>query len=211
MFDIVVGGLGWVLLLPVMGVIALLVWVTSGRPVLFRQLRVGRGGRDFWMLKFRTMTVRSGSEKGAFDAGSTSRVTPLGRILRRTKLDELPQLWNVVRGDMSLVGPRPEVRRWVEVYPHRWGRVLSVRPGITDPASVRFRNEEEILAASADPIRAYQETILPAKLDAYEAYVEKRSFRGDLRILAQTVVAVLLPSSASTSPNAGTHQGEGAP
>jgi lipopolysaccharide/colanic/teichoic acid biosynthesis glycosyltransferase len=117
-------------------------------------------------------------------------VTRVGKLLRKTKLDELPQLWNVLVGDMSLVGPRPEVRKWVEAYPDRWSKVLAVRPGITDPASIEFRNEEELLAAAPDPKTCYRDVILPRKLDLYEEYVETRSFWGDVGILLKTVWAV---------------------
>lgn len=137
------------------------------------------------------MTNLAGAEKGSFDAGSSRRVTNVGRILRRTKMDELPQLWNVLKGDMSLVGPRPEVRKWVEVYPERWSEVLTVRPGITDPASIVFRHEEEILARSENPEAAYRDEILPRKLDLYQQYVRTRSFGGDLLILMKTLVALL--------------------
>ena len=137
------------------------------------------------------MTVRRDSELGSFDAGNAVRVTPFGRFVRRTKLDELPQLWNVLRGDMSMVGPRPEVRRWVNEYPERWARVLRVRPGITDPASIRFRNEEELLAAAEDPQRLYREVILPEKLGHYELYVANWSLLGDLGVLVKTLFAVV--------------------
>ena len=152
---------------------------------------MGLCGRDFVLLKFRTMTVRAGSEAGTFDAGDTSRVTRIGRYLRATKLDELPQLWNVVVNDMSLVGPRPEVRKWVEAYPERWAVVHAVRPGITDPAAIVFRHEEKLLAASTDPERMYRERILPCKLDLYEAYIRTRSFWGDFVILWRTFAAVI--------------------
>lgn len=188
----VVGALaGLVVLSPLLGLMWLAVVAESGLPGLFRQCRAGLGGRDFMLFKFRTMTVRKGTEQGSFDAGSAARVTRVGAFLRKTKLDELPQLWNVLKGDMSLVGPRPEVRKWVEAYPERWARVLTVRPGITDPASIEFRNEEDILAASPDPERTYREVILPRKLDLYEEYVRTRSFWGDVGILLKTVWAVV--------------------
>ena len=148
------------------------------------------------MFKFRTMTVRSGSEKGAFDAGDASRVTKVGRFLRATKLDELPQLWNVIRGDMALVGPRPEVRKWVEVNPERWAIVHAVRPGITDPAAILYRDEEKILANVPDPERFYREEILPRKLDLYVEYVRTRTFWGDLKILGQTAIAIIAGTPA---------------
>ena len=185
--DVVVAIGGLVVLLPVLGIVAFSVLISSGHPVLFQQLRVGKGGGLFSLVKFRTMSILRGSERGAFDAGSTRRVTRVGGVLRKTKLDELPQLWNVLRGEMSLVGPRPEVQRWVEVYPERWARVLTMRPGITDPASILYRNEEEILASSSDPEKTYREEILPRKLDCYEAYVREHTFWGDLRIILKTI------------------------
>ena len=136
------------------------------------------------------MTVRAGSEAGTFDAGDTSRITRVGRYLRVTKLDELPQHWNVV-ADMLLVGPRPEVRKWVEAYPERWAVVHAIRPGITDRAAIVFRHGEELLTASADPERMYCERILPRKLDMYGAYVRTRSSWGDLVILWRTFAAVI--------------------
>jgi len=193
---------GLILLSPVLVLLWLAVVLESGLPGLFRQRRAGRAGRDFVLFKFRTMTQRKAesrklkaenhdsTESGAFDAGDTSRVTSVGRFLRKTKLDELPQLWNVLKGDMALVGPRPEVRKWVEVYPERWAKVLTVRPGITDPASIEFRNEEEVLANATDPQDYYRSVILPRKLAMYEQYVATQSFWGDLGILVKTALAV---------------------
>lgn len=189
--DLVVAGLGLCLLSPLLAILAVAIVIGSGRPVLFRQTRVGLGGRDFVMWKFRTMRVLKGAEAGRFDAGGSSRVTAIGGWLRRTKLDELPQLWNVLRGDMALVGPRPEVRRWVEAYPRRWERIHRVRPGITDPASIEFRHEESMLAEAADPEARYREEILPRKLDLYEAYVRSRSLGGDVQILLRTLWIVV--------------------
>lgn len=189
-FDTAISAIGIVVLSPLYLATACAIAFTCGFPVLFRQIRVGRLGRDFVLLKFRTMTVRPGAERGSFDPGSAARVTGIGRFLRRWKLDELPQLWNVVRGDMSLVGPRPEVRKWVEVYPERWARVLTVRPGITDPASIRFRHEEELLAQSPDPEQTYRNQILPVKLALYEEYIATRSFLGDMAVISETALAV---------------------
>ena len=189
---------GLVIGLPVMAAMALAVRLGSPGPVLFRQVRVGLGGRDFVLLKFRTMKARAGVEAGSFDAGDTSRVTGVGRFLRGWKLDELPQLWNVVRGDMSLVGPRPEVRRWVDAFPERWAVVHAMRPGITDLASIAYRDEEQLLAAAADPETLYREVILPRKLDLYERYVRTRSFPGDLKILWRTAWAIVAGAPVST-------------
>ena len=189
--DVLAASAGLLLLSPLLLTLAAWVRLSSGSPVLFRQQRVGRGMRNFTLVKFRTMSVAPGTERGSFDAGRTTRVTPVGRFLRRTKLDELPQLWNVLVGDMSLVGPRPEIRRWVEVYPERWARVLAVRPGITDPASILYRNEEELLSAASDPQPVYREDILPHKLAIYETYVRNHSLVGDMVILWRTLIAVL--------------------
>ena len=178
------------LLAPMLGVFAIAVRLSSAGPALFRQERIGRYGRVFVLLKFRTMHILKGTEKGSFDAGDASRITSFGRFLRKTKLDELPQLWNVLTGDMALVGPRPEVCKWVAVYPERWAKVLMVRPGITDPASIVYRDEEEILARSADPERTYREEILPHKLNLYEEYVHSRSFLGDIGIIFKTIKVV---------------------
>lgn len=160
-------------------------------PVYFRQERKGYSGRTFKLIKFRTMSVAQNSEKGSFDIGDKSRITPLGRILRKTKIDELPQLINVLKGDMSLVGPRPEVKKWTEVYPEKWDIVLSVKPGITDNASIEFRNEEEILSTAEDPEAMYRDVVLPRKLDLYIDYVNNHSFRGDLKIIFKTIVTVI--------------------
>ncbi len=192
LFDLVAASIGLVLMAPLLAVVAFAVKRSSPGPVIFRQVRVGRAGGDFVLYKFRTMRTAGEPADGAtFEAGSTIRVTPVGRVLRKWKLDELPQLWNVVKGDMALVGPRPEVRQWVEAYPDRWERVLSVRPGVTDPASIEFRNEEELLSAAPNPADHYRRVVLPRKLDLYEHYVDARTFRGDVVILFRTLRAVL--------------------
>ena len=192
-FDFATALLGMVFLAPLLGGVACLILWRDGRPVLFRHARMGLQGREFALVKFRTMTVCPLSGKGAFDAGDVSRVTPNGWFLRRTKLDELPQLWNVLKGDMSLVGPRPEVRKWVEAYPERWAGVLTVRPGITDPASLIYGNEEQLLAQTADPEAYYREHILPHKLDLYESYVRTRTLGGDLNLILRTVLSLWFP------------------
>ncbi len=199
--DFTVALVGLIALLPALAIIAVLVRRSSPGQVLFQQSRVGLQGKDFILFKFRTMTDRSASETGAFDAGDGSRVTRIGRILRATKLDELPQLWNVIRGDMALVGPRPEVRKWVEVYSERWVLVHAIRPGITDPAAILYRDEEKILAGAADPERLYREQILPRKLDLYEEYVRTRTFWGDLKILGQTAIAIIAGAPAGPHAN----------
>ena len=194
--DLLASMLGLLLLMPVLATVAILVRLSSPGPVLFRQTRVGFRGKDFVLFKFRTMTVLTGSERGSFDAGDASRVTKVGRFLRATKLDELPQLWNVIRGDMALVGPRPEVRKWVEVNPDRWAIVHAVRPGITDPSTILYRDEEMVLAGLSDPERFYREQILPRKLGLYVEYVSTRTFWGDLKILGQTAIAIIAGAPA---------------
>ena len=149
-FDITAGLLLLMIFLPLLGFIAVVVKLTSPGPVFFRQQRGGLNGRYFSIFKFRTMSAAPASDGKDFHPGNDSRVTAAGVFLRKTKLDELPQLLNVIKGDMSLVGPRPEVKTYIELYPERWRKVLSVRPGITDPASLTFRNEEELLASLPD-------------------------------------------------------------
>ena len=178
-----------VLTAPAMASIALAVLLDSRRPILFRQTRIGRGGAPFELLKFRSMTALR--EGPLVTVAGDGRITRAGRVLRRTKLDELPQFWNVLRGDMSLVGPRPEVAEYVRLYPERYRRILTVRPGITDLASIAYRNEESVLASSADPYREYVGTILPAKLSLAEEYLSKRSVGFDFLILLRTFWAVL--------------------
>ena len=193
LIDITASTIAIIILSPVLWSVSLCIIALDGQPVLFRQMRVGRFGRDFLLFKFRTMSQKPDAEKGAFDAGDASRITPLGKILRKTKLDELPQLWNVLQGDMSIVGPRPEVRKWVNAYPERWANVLTVRPGITDPASIVYRDEEMLLAAASDPERHYRNSILPHKLELYENYVRNQSFCGDLGLILKTIAAVVRP------------------
>ncbi len=177
--------------LPPLLLIAVAIVVTDGFPVLFRQTRVGRGGREFTLLKFRSMRGAPRNASGGFEPGQTSRVTGIGKLLRRTKLDELPQLLNVIRGDMSVVGPRPEVPRWTKVHEEMWRVVLSVRPGLTDPASLTFADEEAILAAASDPEAAYRDEVLPRKLRIASEYARTRTVLGDLRIVAATVGLVV--------------------
>lgn len=191
-FDIIFAALGLVLLSPVMAVIAF--WIKRDTPgaVFFRQERVGRFGRSFRIHKFRTMV--SGAAVGglAITAAHDSRITPAGKFLRQHKLDELPQLIDVLKGDMSLVGPRPEVPEFVAMYPSKVrDEVLSVRPGMTDETSVRFRDEGVLLAHAGDPRKYYIETIMPLKLASYLDYVRTRSFRRDFAILARTALILI--------------------
>jgi len=189
-FDLTAAALGVVLLLPLLAAIALWVKLDSRGPVLFRQLRVGRGGQLFEILKFRTMAAASDPQR-QLTVGRDPRITRAGHLLRKYKLDELPQLLNVVGGSMSLVGPRPEVPRYVACYPPALrDLVLSVQPGVTDLAAILYKDESSILGQAADPERAYIETILPTKLEYYARYVRERSFWGDVRIIFRTLGAL---------------------
>jgi lipopolysaccharide/colanic/teichoic acid biosynthesis glycosyltransferase len=195
--DFFVSFLALVLLSPLFLILALSVGLCSGRPILFRQDRIGLGGRAFRLLKYRTM--HRGADRGLLMTGTGDpRVTTLGRFLRRSKLDELPQLWNVLRGDMSLVGPRPEVPRYVALYTEEQRGVLRVRPGLTDPATVLFRDEERLLGSVNEAHREayYVDKILPRKLALNLRYVEEAGPLYDLRLLAETVLTVLLPSGS---------------
>lgn len=188
------------LLAPVLVGVALWIKLDSRGPVLFRQQRVGRQGRLFNILKFRTM--RSGSKQGGpqITIGDDPRITRAGRFLRRYKLDELPQFVNVLLGEMSVVGPRPEVPTYIAHYPPTARElILSVRPGITDPASIAFRDESALLASAADPEAFYVEEILPAKVKHCLAYVQNRSFRLDMLIVWRTALALLRRDSSEFS------------
>jgi len=191
LFDVLAAACGLLLLAPVLLAIALWIRLDSPGPALFRQQRVGRHGRLFNIYKFRTMADRPDDGR-QLTVGGDPRITRAGRFLRRTKLDELPQLLNVLEGTMSLVGPRPEVPRYVDRYPPAVRQtVLSVAPGITDLAAILFKDENDILGHAPDPERAYVETILPVKLEYYQRYVHERSFWLDLSILFRTLVAIL--------------------
>ena len=190
-FDLSFAFLGILVLLPVFLVIVLVMKAVMPGPVLFIQKRVGQDGVLFNVFKFRTMRMASNKSSGSFDAGDRSRITPFGKLLRKSKVDELPQLFNVLWGDMSLVGPRPEVLKWTEVYPEKWKIVLTVKPGITDPASIVYRNEEEILFNSLDPEITYKDQILPKKLNLYIDYVNNRSFSVDIKIIINTIKVIL--------------------
>jgi lipopolysaccharide/colanic/teichoic acid biosynthesis glycosyltransferase len=191
--DFAASAVGLILLLPVGAVIALLVKRESPGPVFFVQVRLGRNGAPFRLLKFRTM--RASSAGAQVTAAGDPRVTELGRWLRASKLDELPQLVNVLRGDMSLVGPRPEVTRYARHWTAAQKQViLSVRPGITDPVTLSLRREEQLLAASQDPEGFYVRTLLPEKACRYVDYVRGRSIRSDASVLARTVVELVLPT-----------------
>ena len=185
-FDIIASGCGLLVLSPLLFIIAIWIKFDSKGPVFYRQVRVGRGNKDFRIFKFRSMRV--GSDKGSLVTigGRDPRVTSSGYFIRKFKIDELPQLINVFIGDMSLVGPRPEVRHYVNYWSPDQMRVLDVRPGITDPASIRFRNENELLEQADDPERYYIEVIMQEKIKLYLEYVENSSFLYDIKLIFKT-------------------------
>lgn len=191
-FDLLASALGLLLLAPLMLVVALAIKLDSRGPVMFRQERVGRHGKRFRIHKFRTMTHDTQGRGPLITVGGDARITRVGGWLRRAKLDELPQLIDVFKGDMSIVGPRPEVPKYVALYPPALkDKVLSVRPGITDPVSLRFIDESALLARAADPEREYIEVVMPQKLAAAVAYAEHASIASDMRVIAQTLRALL--------------------
>ena len=190
-FDILVSATALFLLSPIFILIALFILIDSWGEIFFRQIRVGKNNTDFKMYKFRTMRKDS-EKKGFLTIGNhDSRVTRAGYYLRKSKMDELPQLINVLIGDMSLVGPRPEVRRYVDQYNEEQKKVLSVKPGITDQASILYSRESELLAKSNDPEKTYIEEIMPHKLKLNLEYIQQQSLWGDIKILLKTAGKIL--------------------
>lgn len=189
LFDILCSALGLLILSPVFLATSLAVGVTSPGGVLFRQERMGKGGRPFTIYKFRTMRKDNTGLK--ITTAGDSRITPVGRLLRKTKLDELPQLWNVLRGDMSFVGPRPEVREYTDLYTEEQRQIFLVRPGITGVASIRFRNENDLLMGSNDPNRTYIEEIMPEKIRLDLTYLPHAGVLTDIKLILETLAVVI--------------------
>lgn len=187
LFDIAASGLGLIIFSPIFLIIAIWIKLDSKGPVFYRQVRVGRYNKDFRIFKFRSMRV--GADKGSLVTigGHDPRVTRSGYFIRKFKLDELPQLINVFIGDMSLVGPRPEVRHYVDYWTQEQMHVLDVRPGITDPASIKYRNENELMENAKDPEKYYIEVIMQAKIKLYLEYVENHTFLNDLVLIFKTL------------------------
>ena len=189
--DIAVSAAALCVLWPVLVLIALAIVVDDPGPVFYRQVRVGRGGKPFRIFKFRTMVVDADKKGLSITVGRDSRITRVGAFLRKTKLDELAQLLNVLAGQMSFVGPRPEVPRYVELYTPYQRQVLLVRPGITDYASIAYRNENDLLAGADDPERMYIETIMPDKIELNMKYLREISPLADVRLILKTIIAVI--------------------
>ena len=191
LFDVLTCSLALILLLPLELAIALCIVSDSRGGVFYRQTRVGKNGNDFSLLKFRTMRPRADQNGPLITIGADNRITRCGHLLRKYKLDELPQLINIVKGDMSIVGPRPEVRKYVELYNERQRKVLSVRPGLTDYASLEYISESELLAQSSNPEKTYVDEIMPAKLELNLKYIENQSVKVDIKLIFKTLMAIV--------------------
>ena len=192
-FEIALAVFGLIVTIPFLFVFAVLIKLDSRGQILFRQKRVGLNGELFTLYKLRTMAA---SKPGPMiTAEGDQRVTKIGKILRKTKIDELPELWNVLRGDMSFVGPRPEVPEYVDLDDPIWREILTHRPGITDPVTLRLRNEEHLLALVVDKERYYREVVQPYKLRGYANFIRTKSWKTDLRIIGRTLMAVAVPTS----------------
>ena len=189
-FDIVSCTLAVLLLFPFGLLIALCIVCGSKGGVFYRQTRVGKDGKDFKLLKFRTMRPNADRQGLLITVGNDQRITRIGKFLRKYKIDELPQLLNIIKGDMSVVGPRPEVRRYVDLYDERQRRVLTVRPGLTDYASLKYISESELLAKSNDPEKTYIEEIMPAKLELNLQYIDNQSLKEDFKLIFQTLFSI---------------------
>lgn len=193
LFDIVFSILGLAICLPLLAVVAVLIKADSKGPVFFTQERIGRDFKHFKLYKFRTMVVDAPKKGLPITTGGDPRITPIGRFLRKTKIDELPQLINVLKGEMSLVGPRPEVEKYVNRYRKDYEKILTVRPGITDMASLKFRDEESVLREKSDPEEYYINVLLPEKIKLAKQYVETTSLLQDVRLIFLTILKVVYP------------------
>jgi lipopolysaccharide/colanic/teichoic acid biosynthesis glycosyltransferase len=197
LFDILFSFIGLILLEPLFVVVAIMIKVDSTGPVFFRQGRVGKNFRRFIIYKFRTMVVDAEKKGLRITSGGDDRITRVGRILRKFKIDELPQLFNVLKGDMSLVGPRPEVEKYVELYKKDYSEILKVRPGITDVSSIIYRDEEGVLGDQADPEGYYKKILLPEKIRLAKEYIENSSFLYDLKLVLNTIHKIFYPHAIS--------------
>jgi lipopolysaccharide/colanic/teichoic acid biosynthesis glycosyltransferase len=187
-FDAIISSLGLLLLGPVFLIVALMIKLDSRGPVFFKQARIGREFRSFFIYKFRTMIADAASRGGTLTVGSDPRITRVGAVLRTTKIDEIPQLINIFKGDMSFVGPRPEVLEFVELFRSDYEEILRVRPGLTDLASLKYRNEAMTLAQAEDPHEDYLKRVLPDKIRLAKEYIRRSSFLFDLGLIIKTLV-----------------------
>jgi len=193
LFDVALSATALLIFSPLFFFISIFIKSDSKGPVFFTQERIGKGFKPFKLIKFRTMTGPKADHSNQFEPGENRRVTRVGKILRRTKFDELPELFNVFSGDMSIVGPRPEVPKYLEFYRDGYTKVTEVRPGLSDFASIKYRNEEKILSGHVDPEKCYRETILPDKLDLALRYCANVSFKNDVWIILDTIKCILHP------------------
>ncbi len=194
--DFLFAAAGLLLLWPLLVFMAAIVRLTSSGPALFKQERMGRGFRPFMIYKFRTMVKDAPKLGGPITFGKDPRITAIGHVLRKTKIDELPQLVNVLKGDMSLVGPRPEARRYVELFRTDYETILQVRPGITDLASIQYRDEADVLGHAEDPEREYVTRILPEKIRLAKEYIDRSSLAFDLGLIFKTVLSLFIDRSS---------------
>lgn len=190
-FDIVFSFVGIIIVLPVFVIISLFIIIDSRGGVFYRQLRVGKGGKEFGLLKFRTMHTGADKQGLLTVGGKDSRITRVGLFLRKYKIDELPQLFNVIAGSMSLVGPRPEVKKYVDLYTAEQLKVLTVKPGITDYASIEYSNESELLGKSSNPDKTYVEQIMPTKINLALKYINEMNILTDVKIIFKTIAKIL--------------------
>lgn len=185
--DMLLAGVAMVVLFPLLLVVSLLICLESKGGPFFIQERVGKGMRRFRLIKFRSMAAQPSGATAQFEPGQKTRITRIGKILRQTKVDELPELINIVKGDMSIIGPRPEVPKYVQMYPVEFAAILQVRPGLSDYASLKYRHEEELLAKASDPEDYYRTVILPDKLQLAKRYTKQISLKTDWEILIETL------------------------
>ena len=211
LFDFTVSGIGLVVVSPVLVAIAVVVKASDCGPAFYRQQRVGRGGKPFRIWKFRTMVLNADKLGISVTKDGDPRITRIGRLLRKTKLDELPQLLNVFLGEMSFVGPRPEVQRYVDHYTPEQRRILELKPGITDLATLEFRNEEDLLATAADTEKFYIEHCVPRKIELNLQYARQATLCRDIWIILQTVIPPLRPAPKIEHPVSGTPNQESRP
>jgi lipopolysaccharide/colanic/teichoic acid biosynthesis glycosyltransferase len=197
LLDVVLASVALLVVSPVFYIIIIFVRLNSSGSVFFKQQRFGKDFKPFQLVKFRSMTVAKDPLQEEFEPGDDTRVTRVGSFLRRTKLDELPELFNVLNGNMSVVGPRPEVEKYVRAYPEDFKEILRIRPGLSDYASIKYRDEEAMLAGQPDPERYYCEVILPDKLHLGRRYLEEMSLRIDIRIIIETIKSICARNSPS--------------
>jgi lipopolysaccharide/colanic/teichoic acid biosynthesis glycosyltransferase len=189
-FDIILSAAGLIVLSPLLLLTAILIKADSPGPLFFKQERMGRGFRPFWIYKFRTMREPRAASGSKVTVGNDPRITRVGRSLRQTKIDELPQLINILRGEMSFVGPRPEVRQYVQLFQLEYQEILTVRPGLTDLASLKYRDEAALLAQAENPEEEYTTRVLPDKIRLSKDYIRRSSFLFDLGLIVRTIFAV---------------------